>query len=282
MGTRIHKLTSSRTGNTVSTCWLLMVAVAVFLTGLVVSPALAEDLVAQCQAAYDAGDLTASRTAAEAALAQDPASYPATWRLARVLLDLGNKTEEKDERLAYFEAAETQARRAVELQEDDTWGHHYLAASVGKLALFHGGKKKIELSREVRDEALRAVELDPENDKSYHILGRWNRGVANLSALKKLAARVVYGGVPKGASNENAVEYFQRAIVLAPDHINHHLELGITFMEMKDYEQATTAFETALSLPESDPNDPEYKAEASEQLKKARKKLGGPRPDKSR
>jgi len=281
MGTRIHKLIDSHAGSTVCTRRLLTLSVTIFLAGLFASPVVADELVDQCQAAYAAGDLAASRTAAEAALAQDPNSYQATWRLARVLLDLGNKAENKDERQTYFEAAETQARRAVALKEDDTWGHHYLAASVGKLALFHGGKKKIELSREVRDEALRAVELDPENDKSYHILGRWNRGVANLSALKKLAARVVYGGVPKGASNENAVEYFQKAITLAPDHINHHLELGITFMKMKEYEQAADAFEAALGLPESDPNDPEYKAEASEQLEKAQKKSGRSRRDKS-
>ena len=246
------------------------------------APGALADPLADCQAAYEAGDLAASRTAAEAAVAADAESYTAHWKLARVLIDLGNRAEEKDDRQGLYELAEQHARRAVALREDDTWGHHYLAASVGKLALFHGGKKKIELSKEVRDEAQRAIELDPNNDKSLHIMGRWNREVANLSALKKLAAKVVYGGVPKGASNEKAVEFFQRSIAAAPEHVNHHLELGITYMEMRQYEDAVASFRQALALPDDDPNDPEYKAEARELLEKAERKVKHPRRDKSR
>jgi tetratricopeptide (TPR) repeat protein len=239
-------------------------------------------LLASCDQHYHASELQASRAAAEQALDLDPGSYPAHWKLARVLIDLGNKAEKKEDRQRLYEAAEAQARRAVALRDDDTWGHHYLAASVGKLALFHGGKTKIELSKEVRDEAERAVALDPTNDKSYHILGRWNREVANLSAIKKLAAKVVYGGVPKGASEEKAVEYFQRAISLAPAHINHHLELGITYFGMEKYDQAIAEFERCLELPRSDPNDPDYQAEAQRMLEKAKRRVSRPREDKSR
>jgi tetratricopeptide (TPR) repeat protein len=241
-----------------------------------------DDSLAPCDAYYKAGDLEASRQAAADILAEQPDSYAATWRLARVLIDLGNKDPDKEARRGFYEEAERQARRAVQLDEGDTWGHHYLAASVGKLALFYGGKKKIELSREVREEALRAIALDPRNDKSLHILGRWNREIANLSAVKKLAAKVVYGGVPEGASNENAVSYFRQAIAIAPEHINHHLELGITLMEMRQYAEAEQEFQSALTLPESDPNDPEYQAEAREQLQKAQRKLEQPRKDRSR
>jgi tetratricopeptide (TPR) repeat protein len=240
-----------------------------------------EEALAACQEAYDAGDLAGSREAARAAIAADPESYRAHWMLARVLLDLGNKAGEKDERQALYEEAERSARRAVAIEPDDTWGHHYLAASLGKLALFHGGKTKIELSKEVRDEALRAIELDPGNDKALHVMGRWHHGVATLGALKRVMAKVIYGGVPEG-SLEEAVGYYERAIAVNPDHINHHLELGKTLMEMRRYEEAAAQFQIALDLPAHDPNDPEYKAEAAEQLEKAQKRAKGPREDKSR
>ncbi len=236
----------------------------------------------RCQSLYEQDDLAGSRAACEEAVAGDPDSYAAQWRLARVLIDLGNKAAEKKDRQRLYEAAEQHARRAVALDADDTWGHHYLAASVGKLALFFGGKKKIELSREVRDEAERAVELDPDNDRAHHILGRWNREVATLSPLKKLAAKVVYGGVPKGASLEEAVRQFQIAIRINPGHVNHHLELGITYLDMDRYEDAIAEFETALALPDSDPNDPEYKEEARRMIEKARREQERGRRDKSR
>jgi len=219
------------------------------------------------------GELAAEKASLAAAVQANPGDYVAQWNLARVLIDLGNQESDGDRMKSLYEEAVTHARAAVALQPDDTWGHHYLAASVGKLALTVGGKQKIELSKEVRDEAEKAVACDPDNDRSHHILGRWNREVSHLSPVLKLAAKVVYGGVPQGASDEKAVAEFKEAIRINPQHVNHRLELGITYMEMKQFEAAIAEFETALSLPDADPNDARYKAEARENIRVCEKKV---------
>jgi tetratricopeptide (TPR) repeat protein len=233
-----------------------------------------------CETAYLAGDLAASRDAAEAALAVVPADAAAHWMLARVLIDLGNRETARPAREALYVEAEKQARRASELQPADTWGHHYLAASLGKLALSAGGKRKIQLSKEVRDEANRAVELDPRNDRSLHILGRWNREIANLSPFLKLAAKVVYGGVPEGASNAQAVELFQRAMAIDPARLS--LELGVTYLEMDRAQEAIPLFQSVLDLPAREPNDGDYKAQAAKLLPKAQRLAKEPPRDISR
>lgn len=234
----------------------------------VCAPVLAGPL-EDCEKAYAANDLAASRSAAEAAIAAMPDNATAHWMLARVLIDLGNRETAKSAREALYTEAESQARRAAVLNPEDTWAHHYLAASLGKLALTEGGKRKIELSKEVRAEALRAVELDPRNDLSLHILGRWNLEIANLSPFLKLAAKVVYGGVPEGASNEKAVEYFQRAMAIDPARLSHRLELGVTYMKMDRPQEAIPLFQSVLDLPALEPNDPDYKAQAAKWLPKA-------------
>lgn len=198
--------------------------------------------------------------------------YERSWNLARVLIDLGNRYEDKQDKEATYLLAVEHARRAVAASPGDTWGHHYLAAAVGSLALTEGGKRKIELSREVRQEALLAVECDPDNDKSHHILGRWNREVTHLGPLLKAAAKVVYGGIPEGASDEKALEHFREAIRIAPDDVNHHLQLGITWMKMKRYDEALLEFEITQYLPEADPNDAAHKAEAVRLILKCEKK----------
>ncbi|MHB8079117.1 MAG: tetratricopeptide repeat protein [Candidatus Krumholzibacteriia bacterium] len=235
-----------------------------------------------CETAYQANDLAASRSAAEAAIAASPDNATAHWMLARVLIDLGNREADKSAREALYTEAESQARRATALKPDDTWGHHYLAASLGRLALTEGGKRKIELSKEVRAEALRAIELDPRNDRSLHILGIWNREVANLSPFLKLVAKVVYGGVPEGASNEKAVDYFQRAMAINPTRLSHRLELGVTYMEMSRPQDAIPLFQSVLDLPASDPNDAEYKAQAAKWLPKAERQAKAKPRDVSR
>ncbi|MBK7701736.1 MAG: hypothetical protein IPI34_02005 [bacterium] len=220
-----------------------------------------------------AADPAAERVELTAAVQADPGDYAAQWNLARVLIDLGNLEQDSGKKQALFEEAVSHARAAVALEPGDTWGHHYLAASVGKLALTVGGKRKIELSKEVRDEAEKAIACDPNNDRSHHILGRWNREVTHLSPVLKLAAKVVYGGVPQGASDEKAVSEFQEAIRINPRAVNHHLELGITYMEMKQFEAAIAEFETALALPDAESSDPLYKAEARENIRVCEKKV---------
>ncbi len=219
------------------------------------------------------GDLAAEKASLAVAVQANPGDYPAQWNLARVLIDLGNLEADSGRKQALYEEAVTHARAAVALEPGDTWGHHYLAASVGKLALTVGGKQKIELSKEVRAEAEKAIACDANNDRSHHILGRWNREVAHLSPVLKLAAKVVYGGVPQGASDEKAVAEFKEAIRINPQHVNHHLELGITYMEMKQFDAAIVEFESALALPDTDPNDAQYKVEARENIRICEKKV---------
>jgi hypothetical protein len=80
------------------------------------------------------------------------------------------------------------------------------------MALFEGGKAKIEMSREVKAEAERALALNPKDDRAMHVLGRWNREIARLNVFEKTAAKVAFGGVPEGASMNDAVTWLEKAV----------------------------------------------------------------------
>ena len=70
-------------------------------------------------------------------------------------------------------------------------GHSGLASNLGRLALFEGGKAKIEMAREVKAEAERALALNPKDDRAMHVLGRWHREIARLSVFEKTAAQLI-------------------------------------------------------------------------------------------
>lgn len=195
------------------------------------------------------------------ALEADSTNYEALWKVSRAYVDIGEAAEEDEQKGNYLKA-EKYARQAVEAYPDSAEGHFQLAVAVGRVGLYEGGKTKIELSKEVKEEADKCIALNPNHDGAYHILGRWNREIANLSWLMKAAAKVVYGGVPKGASNENAVMNFQKAIELKPNKLVHHLELAKTYMEMDKWEDAKSELKTVINLPKSDADDPKHKKEA--------------------
>jgi tetratricopeptide (TPR) repeat protein len=200
-----------------------------------------------------------------AALELDSLNYEANWKASRAFLDVG-ETLEGEVRAQHYSDGEFHARRATRIDSTGSKGHLFLSIALGRVALDAGAKRRIQLSKEIKSEVDLAIKYDPEDDIAHHVLGRWNRKLSNLSWIEKAFADMFLGGVPEEASNENAIKSFKRAIELHPEHINHHLELGITY-EMMGWDQlARVEFEKCLSLPKSDSDDDRYKMEAQERL----------------
>ena len=171
---------------------------------------------------------------------------------------------------AVYEEALTFARHAVEVNEGHGEGWFQVGQALGRLALFRGGKTKVEMSKEVKQVFEKALELDPRHAGALHGLARWHREVANLSWFLMTFAKILYGGLPP-ASNEEAVNLFKRAIEVEPDNVSHHLELGKTYLEMKEKDLARQEFETVGRLPAVFFEDAQYKEEAEQLLRRLRR-----------
>ena len=201
-----------------------------------------------------------------AALEIDSLNYEANWKASRAWTDVGETLEDEDERAEYYLEGNKCAQRAVRIDSTGSKGHLYMSISLGRVALDAGAKERIKLSKEIKKEVDLAIKYDPNDDAAYHVLGRWNRKLANLSWIESGFADMFLGGVPEDASDENAVAAFKKAIEIKPNHINHHLELGITYEMMDLEEEAKAEFQICLDLPESDSKDAKYKALAKEYL----------------
>lgn len=215
---------------------------------------------------YVQGDLPAALAAYREALEAHPSDYHVLCRLARVESVLGEDARGEDRRRMIATAVE-HARGAVAAAPDSAQGHVWLAVALGRQALNERAKAKLSLSREIKSEVDRALQIDPGIGRAYHVRAVWNREVASLNFFERAAANTVLGGVPKGASMENALRDFEKAVELEPQYVNHHLELGRTLMKMKRRAEARRELERAVELPPtSHPRDPRYQAEARELL----------------
>jgi tetratricopeptide (TPR) repeat protein len=218
--------------------------------------------------AYAHGDLGAARQAYAAALAADPGSYAGLYRLAHVESDLGEDAK-GDARRSLVSAAVEHARAAVKAEPESAQGHVWLAVALGRQALKEGPRTRLSLAREIKSEVDRAISIDPGIGRAYHVRGLWNREIASLNFFERAAANSVLGGVPKGATMENAVRDLEHAIDLEPRYVNHHLELGRTFVQLKRWDEARRELELATSLPPtSNPRDPRYQSDARALLAK--------------
>lgn len=208
----------------------------------------------------------------EAALAIDSNSYEANWRTAEILLDIGKQTPDSvksAQRDSIYARAEHFGRRAVELNADGADGHYVLAAAIGRASLTKSKKERVRRAGEVRSEALRALELDPQHHKADHVLGRWNAEIMRLSGFERFFAKNFLGGkIFKAAAWDSAVVYMDKAIAISPQNIYHHLVLAEILIDRERYSEARIHLQQVESLPIYDVMDPTYQERAGFLLRK--------------
>jgi tetratricopeptide (TPR) repeat protein len=215
--------------------------------------------------ARQAGDLHTALAHYEAALDLDSTDYAANWRAALVLLDMGEQIPDSlksAERDSLYARAEVLARRAVVADSNHAEGHFALAAAVGRASLTRGKKERIRRAPVIRDEARKAIALDPRHDGAYHILGRWNAEIMRLSGLSRFFAKSFLGaGIFKQASWDSATADLEKAVELDPGRIYHRLELAEVYVDRKRYDDARRELAALDSLPLRELRDSAYKAE---------------------
>lgn len=195
----------------------------------------------------------------------DSGAGEAYWKMASSLNQYAELLP-REEQLAYYERAESAAKRAIELDSTNAQAHFQLARAVGKIALFKGVFKSVGLAKQVKREAEIAIKLDSTCDGAYHILGRWNREVAQKP--KFIRAPMGLGSADK----KRGLLLFAKAIELNPTNVHHRLEYGISLFDIGKREEARQQFEICIGLPAQGPLDLKYQSEAKENLAELDKK----------
>lgn len=186
-------------------------------------------------------------------------------RIARQYSDLTVELPDPEKRKESVERALDYSQRAVALDPANPEGVLSLAVCYGKLALYSSTREKVELSRLVRMKAERALDLDSSYSWAHHLLGRWHYEVSELGSVARFVVRLIYGGLPD-ASTADAVRHLERAVQLAPDQLQHRLELGFAYVANGELEKARTAFEAGLAMPSREKHDEPAKQRAREAL----------------
>ncbi|CAN5854168.1 hypothetical protein BH20GEM1_BH20GEM1_10130 [soil metagenome] len=201
-----------------------------------------------------------------AGLSDHPVDAELLWKTARAISNLADETPGQAGDEARMEEAVELSRRAVRAGPAISRTHTTLAASLGKLALFRGGKRKVELAREVGSEARRAAELDPQDFAPFTVLGVLERELVMLNPLLRGFAGALFGGVPD-ASLERSAALLSRAVRLGPAYVAPHLELARTYSEMDREAEARAELEKALAIEPRERLDAVLQSRARELLR---------------
>lgn len=241
-----------------------ILSISLILVGFVMAQGFG-DLIDQADAKHDDDAYSATYELLQQAEQLEPDNFEVVWRLARAHFDFSDNSEDETVISDNFYKGLDYAKKALELDDSRAESHKWYGILIGKVGELEGTKQKILNSYEVKDHTLKAIELDPEDDGNFHVMGRWHYTLSDLSWFERKIAGLIYATPPE-ASFEEAAEYFKKAIALEPTDIRNHLWLGNTYVALDKNELAKQEYNAALAITAENDSDRKLQKEAQELL----------------
>jgi tetratricopeptide (TPR) repeat protein len=188
-------------------------------------------------------------------------------RIARQYRYLMTDASDNQEKLRLGHIALDYSTRAAACGPKDCDAQLAPAITLGKMLPFLPTKEQVSASSRIKESVDKALAINPHNDTAWHILGRWNRVLAEVSSAKRLVAGLIYGQLPKG-SIEEAEQDMKKALTINPHRLMHYIELGRIYAQMGRKQDAREFINKGLAMPDAEKDDPETKQRGRETLAK--------------
>ena len=202
------------------------------------------------------------------AVTAEPNNFKAICKVSWLSSRVGFRVNDVNKKREYFESGMKHAEKAMALKPNSGEAHYLMAVSYGRMAQISSAKKRVAMLTDIKDHGTKCVQLDPKHAGGYFVLGRLNYRVANLNTAEKAAANIIFGGTPKGLTNEKAVAFYKKALSLKPTYILYWKDLALGYVKVKQKANAISALKKAIALPVQTEDDPGYKISCKAMLNK--------------
>lgn len=190
--------------------------------------------------------------------------FKALWRTSLLYAQIGYRLDDGKRKKEYFRNAKERAVQALELKPKNSYANFAMGIALAQLALAAGARDRVAATHDIKKYGDRALRFDSTNAGAWHLLGRWHFEVANLNFAERLAANVLFGGLPAGASTQKAASNIEEAIELRPGYILYYYDLATVYDELDKEEKAIAACREALEKPILTPADSKTKSDCRE------------------
>lgn len=175
-----------------------------------------------------------------------------------------NKAD-KNKMRDYFTAAKTYAELALRVAPQNSEANFVMAMVMGRQAMSGSTKEKIRAVKDIKKYADLSLQYNPNNFKAWHVVGKWYFELSNLNGFERTAAKLLYGGVPKG-SYKDAINAYEKARSLEPTFMLNYLELAKAYRKNSEDVKAVPILQTMLTLTSKTEDDERIRAEGRKLL----------------
>ncbi|XP_028741003.1 regulator of microtubule dynamics protein 1 isoform X2 [Peromyscus leucopus] len=189
------------------------------------------------------------------------------WRLARTSRDIAqlSRTSEEEKKALVYEALEY-AKRALEKNKSSFAAHKWYAICISDVGDYEGIKVKIANAYVIKEHFEKAIELNPKDATSIHLMGIWCYTFAEMPWYQRRIAKVLFAN-PPSSTYEEALKYFHRAEQVDPNFYSKNLLLlGKTYLKLNNKKLAAFWLVKAKGYPAHTEEDKQIQTEAAQLL----------------
>jgi regulator of microtubule dynamics RMD1/3-like protein len=174
-----------------------------------------------------------------------------------------SNTQKRDE---WFKLAHGYATLAIKADPLSDQANVSMAMILGKSTLTKSGKEKLKNARAIKKHLDIALKTNPNNYLAWHILGRWNYELSNVTAIERAGAKVFYGGIPEGTL-KNAISSLEKARSLQPYFILNCISLATAYHKDGQKSKAIGLLKSLQAFPVKTEDDSKHKQDALKLVK---------------
>jgi tetratricopeptide (TPR) repeat protein len=194
-----------------------------------------------------------------------PSNVAVLCKVSELYNVLGKRQASKDVEKQYYRTGKVYAEKALSVNPNYSDANFVMAMAMGRMSLISSGSEKIKAVKEIKYYAERCIQLDPNNYKGYHVLGKWHYEVSDLNSLERWLVKVTYGSLPQ-SSLDQSIYYYEKCGRLNPSFVLNYLELAKAYKRKDENAKAISLLTTMLKLPSLTGDDARIKAEGKKML----------------
>ena len=153
------------------------------------------------------------------------------------------KSLDKKNALKAFEYIE----KALNIEPDNPDILKWYVITLGKTVEEDTIRNQIEQSKNIKNIALKVIDLLPDDEFCYSIMGQWHYKLADLGRASRRIASILFSEPPKG-SFEEAQYFFEKSLERNSDYIGTYYWLGKTYLKLNNKQKAIELFELGVTL----------------------------------
>ena len=153
------------------------------------------------------------------------------------------KSLDKENALKAFEYA----LKAFNIEPDNPDILKWYVITLGKTVEEDTIRNQIEQSKNIKNIALKVIDLLPDDEFCYSIMGQWHYKLADLGRASRRIASILFSEPPKG-SFEEAQYFFEKSLEKNSDYIGTYYWLGKTYLKLNQEQKAIELFKLGVTL----------------------------------